>query len=395
MQPLALAHCFTRLRSLGGVESILHRHHAADEAGGLASKFVLFFEDRSLDIPRAAGLGWNGCTTIRQARRSFAGFMAKEPPPIALYHNLWGVPFLAELDQSRRRLGMLHSDWPGLEENLRAHCGLLDGVLCVSEALRAMVLRQLPELEPERVEVIPYPITAHPPAPPRAPLGRRPWVIGCCGRLIKEQKRVDRFPAFARQLEQAGLDFRLEFLGTGPEEDWLRRQFPDPARAVFHGRKSGQDYHTTLAGWDAIVFLSDYEGLPIALLEALQAGVLPLFPKVGSGGDAFARQIRPELLYPPGDLAAMVCALQQLQQLPDGEIQALRERGRELTAPHREEFYFNQFNGFVRRISAAPRISQTTQPRRPFFFTDHWPFALLRRVRPRGFYRRNDGSLSP
>jgi len=391
---LALTHYFTHFRTLGGVESILHRHHVSDQAGNLASRFVLFFEDRQLQqkFPRTFGLGWSWRTTIWQARRCFAEFAASQTPHVAMYHNLWGLAFLAEFDRATRRLGLLHSDWPGLEQDLSAQRGLLDGMLCVSEALQVKVLRQLPELNPRRVELIPYPITNFPPAPPRLPLENRPLVIGFCGRIVKEQKRVDRLPPLVRLLESAGLDFRLELLGTGNGEKWLHRQFGCRPNVIFHGRKQGDAYRKILESWDGIVFTSDYEGLPIALLEALIAGVLPFYPEINSGGDRYAKEVRPVLLYPSGNLDALTRALVEIKRCPEMEVQALRTRCWELATPHSEGRYFQQFAEFVQRMERAPRISAVSAAPRPRFFTDYFPFALLRRVYPRGFYCRPAGS---
>ena len=111
-------------------------------------------------------------------------------------------------------------------------------------------------------------------------MARRGVVVGGVGRMKREQKRVGRWPALVKALESAGIDFRFELLGDGPRQPWLEQQLPS-GRTIFHGRKSGDEYASVLRGWDFITSVSDYEGLPISMLEAFSAGVLPLCPAIG------------------------------------------------------------------------------------------------------------------
>src|SRR6185503_16952042 len=178
----------------------------------------------------------------------------------AIHHTVWGMTYWADLDVARRRILLVHSDSPGLAESLRLREEWIDGVLCVSEALRLKVADWLPHLGTDRVGWIPYPVLPRWKASPKAPLNNRAMVLGFCGRLILEQKRVDRLPALCAQLDRAGLNYRREVLGEGPERNWLETRLADRAKFVFHGRKSDDDYWRVLDSWDAIVFVSDYEG---------------------------------------------------------------------------------------------------------------------------------------
>ena len=56
---------------------------------------------------------------------------------------------------------------------------------------------------------------------------------------------------------------------------------------LFHGRKSGDEYYSVLSGWDFITSVSDYEGLPISMLEAFSTGYSAR-PAIGCGGDEYA-----------------------------------------------------------------------------------------------------------
>ena len=391
MNRTRLTHCFTGYCSLGGVESYLRRHRANDPKAGFDSRIVALFEpDESRAEPvLGVGLSWRDC--IRSSRRKFFGRTAPPWQGTAIYHNAWGVPFLADLDGAERRLSMLHSDLPVLRELLVSQDGLVDGSLCVSEPLKALALEYCPSLKPERVVVVPCPISVPDHRPPQAPLQNRPIRIGFVGRIVNEQKRVDRFPALCQNLREAGVDFRFEFLGTGPQENWLKRHFVGDARILFHGRKEGEEYWRALSSWDAIVYVSDYEGMPISLLEAMSVGVLPIHPRIGTGGDAYAAKVDPELAYPPGDFTHVARLLQRLAQMPREQLESLRVKCRQLAAGHEGDGYEKVFSAFVQQIAELPRISAAQSVPRPRYWSDFLPFAVLGRYYYGGLFRRSDG----
>lgn len=387
----SLNHFFTFHSSLGGVESVLQRHPERDRERGVHSRILAFFESRN-DLPPAVhGLGWTGWTGIRRARASLAAWRSRNPVEFAVYHNTWGLPFLADLDGAARRVGIIHSDWPGQDRHLRNQAGMLDGLCCVSLPLVKQALTALPELGEDRVRWIPYPIRACPfPAPEWNPPGDRPLRVGLVGRLVKEQKRVDRIPPLLRRLRASGVAVELEILGDGALRPWLERQCAHDAdrsgvRVRFRGRLSGAAYWKALSGWDAIVFVSDYEGLPISMLEAMSLGVLPFCPEVGSGGDDYARRVSPELVYPPGDLDALTGAVRRVAALPGERVRQLRTRARDLAAPHVGDEYYDVFAEFTGRIRAMPRVSRPEIARRARLL-DFCPFGVLRRIRPEAFW---------
>jgi glycosyltransferase involved in cell wall biosynthesis len=383
---LRLRHGFTHFHGLGGVQSMLRLHHAGDAARGLDSTFCAYFEPVNPGVERVHGLGLSGLSSIAGARRRFRE-RAGPGPDVMAYHNLWGLAFFADLDRAGRRLGVLHSDFPGLARWLPGLRGLLDGVLCVSRPLLELVQRSLPELAGERTAWLPYPVARDRTEAPQPPPGGRPLVLGFAGRLSFAQKRVDRFPRLLRELTAAGVNFRFEVLGEGPQAGWLQRQLAGEPRVRFHGRLSGEAYWRVLRGWDVMVFASDYEGLPIALLEALAVGVVPVFPAIGSGGDDYARGVRPDLLYPAGDTAAAAAVIRRLATAPAGEWAGLRRRANELAAPHLGEGYLETFARQVRTLAALPGIARATFPPVRGQFHLRVPFGLLRRVWPGGLWR--------
>src|SRR5262245_44369683 len=102
MKPIPTTHYFTFFNSLGGVQSLLHRHLEADARWGLDSNIVAFFDSPQSDRERVRGLGLSWRSTVLSSRAAFRKRLANFGRPIAIYNNFWGLPFFAELDRAER-----------------------------------------------------------------------------------------------------------------------------------------------------------------------------------------------------------------------------------------------------------------------------------------------------
>lgn len=97
-----------------------------------------------------------------------------------------------------------------------------------------------------------------------------PFRIGYVGRLTPE-KNVRFLARLERELLAAGYrDFRIELIGQGSEEKWLRENM---RHAEFSGWLTGKELSRAFANMDAFVFPSETDTFGLAVLEALASGV--------------------------------------------------------------------------------------------------------------------------
>ena len=366
--PLRVAYFSNVFQGLGGVQSALQDHHAHDAEFGLQSRFVVLWEEAERVWPGVQFLGWNRETRISRARRSLQATLSALPPAdLHVFHTEWGWPFYADLLGDTRRILYVHNDFPGIEKFLPTRVWAVDGLIVVSSALAERVLKWRPDFPPERILQaacpIDPPVAALQPRQPRA-IGA-PLRIGFCGRMSIEQKRVDRFPEMVRALDAVGTAYTIDFLGDGDYRRTLENQLPDRNRFRFLGRRPRSEVWAAFAGWDVMVFTSDYEGTPLAMLEGMAAGVLPIHPALNSGGDAFAAAIHPRLVYPAGDIVGLAESVRWAAGLRPEEVDEMQTEALRLIEPQRPENARGKVIDFYRRITQLPPLARQPMNRPP------------------------------
>ena len=371
-QPFHVVHVSPRVQARGGIETLLeHYRHLP-----LAQSFVALFDRRPPPRKSYANLDITWRTPLWVMRRRFARVLASRGGSLVVYHNGWGLPLFHDLDGAARRVVFLHANPPFHAPDLPAMQGLLDGVGGITPPLRPLWERLLPEITPERGAILPIPI--EPPDSPAPPAARPavPLVLGYAGRVEFGQKRLDRLAPFLKALRALGVPFRFEVLGDGTKRRTLERQFGGEVR--FHGWAPKDDFWRIMAGWDAIVFFSDFEGGPLAVLEAMSQGAIPFYPAIGGGwADLYAPQVDPRCHYPPGDLPALARAIQEVFARPAVQVAALRDRARALVRPHCDRSYETDYLTLLRSVMALPRLSRPRR-RRPRL-ADALPLGIVTR----------------
>jgi len=136
-------------------------------------------------------------------------------------------------------------------------------------------------------------------------------VIGSVGNFTPKKDQQGLLAAFAQVLAVRG-DAQLVLVGSGPLEAQLRSTADElgvAERVHFVGSRT--DVLDLLPGFDVFALSSRFEGLPIALVEAMATGVASVATAVG-GVPEIVDAGRNGLLVPPGrpdELAAAIVAL--------------------------------------------------------------------------------------
>lgn len=354
---------------------MLRQHLRASSAESRHRAVIVFESGMAPDVTFLGLSGWNSPRSAEIRWKAVGPVQSG----CVQYFNAWGAGFLAPHDRSQRRVTILATAWPGDETYLSLLKGRFDMVLVVSEQLADLAKRCL-GLPDDRIVLVPVPIDP-PVLPPRfvKPWLGRPLVLGYIGRLVTAQKRVERLPQIGRELLRAGIEHRWEIIGDGPARSELERQFSEAGATVdFRGRLGGEDYWRAVRELDFIVFTSDYEGTPLSLAEAMSQGVLPLYARMNSGGDAYARRLHPDLLFEAGQPESAARGILEVMKLSADRQAAMQADAIEIAQHHRS--YVDQCEVAIRRAWEMPRISLPVPPTVGSFWGRRLPFGIISRL---------------
>jgi len=185
-------------------------------------------------------------------------------------------------------------------------------IVTVSDSIQPYLIGQI-GIEPARITTIHNGIAASRVAPRPQ---REPLTLMTVGRLVAIKNHALLLRAFARLVRQFPQS-RLVIVGDGPLRPQLEQLIHDldiGGHASILGFRS--DIDELLCKADIFLLTSDYEGISIALLEAMRAALPVIATRVG-GIPETVRDRETGLLVAPDDESALLEAMLQLVQTPD------------------------------------------------------------------------------
>jgi glycosyltransferase involved in cell wall biosynthesis len=229
-----------------------------------------------------------------------------------------------------------------------------DRLVAVSPQVR-MTLLAMGIGRPEQVEAIPLGldlarfVAARPDrARVRQDLGLPPAarILAIVGRLVPIKDHATLFAA-VRRLDP---EVHLLVLGDGESRGRLRALARDLGlsdRVHFLGWR--QDLEVILAGVDVVVCCSLNEGTPVALIEAMAAGVPVVGTDVGGVGDLVVPG-QTGWLVPPRDPAALAAAIREVLAAPALAASRVEEARRFVLERHTAESLIRRMEAFYEQL---------------------------------------------
>ncbi len=267
----------------------------------------------------------------------------------SLSARLAGVSAIITSEHGRNEWKRRWHKW--VEVNVISRCA--DVRLCVSQDILRM-RRDVDGVPEDMLRIVPNGTVVPLPQPGTE---NRGTVIGSVGRLVSAKD----YPMMIRAvsiLVGRGVDVNLEIVGEGEEREAIEATI----------RKEGVESKVTLAGsqanvsdwlarWRIFVSSSVREGQPMALLEAMAAGLPCAVTAAGGVPDTLTDGVE-GIVVPPGDPEALADGIQQL--LDDSELSgiyggAARERVI-------QDFSIESLASTCRQIYASVLQSKTADP---------------------------------
>ncbi len=164
-----------------------------------------------------------------------------------------------------------------------------NAIVCVSERIKQGVNTLNPLLGERSLVIYNSSIRKSEILKSRSPRTKKLRLI-YTGRLVEYQKRVLDFVELAKNLDRLKVPYEMTLVGEFSRQEKVREIFE--ARAKAHladgrirlpGRMTRDAIMKELARNDVFLLLSDFEGLPLSLVEAMAAGCVPVVSEMESG----------------------------------------------------------------------------------------------------------------
>jgi glycosyltransferase involved in cell wall biosynthesis len=229
-------------------------------------------------------------------------------PGVVVTADLLDLATLSVHDLGRAVVQILHGDHDYYYELAVRHDRVVHAYVAYSRRMHEQLLERLPHRAAD-IYYIPYGI----PLPARVrSAAPGPLRLIFAGRLEHGQKGVLELPAIDARLRDRRVDVMWTIVGDGPDGSRLRAAWPESSRVHYRGALSNEETVACLAGHDVFVLPTRAEGLPVALLEAMGAGVVPVVSNIASGVPELVTAGATGILPEVGDVDGFADAIAQL-----------------------------------------------------------------------------------
>jgi glycosyltransferase involved in cell wall biosynthesis len=231
---------------------------------------------------------------------------------------------LLSLTESRnmRVIGFAHSDEDIYYEVLQHYEPIIHIFVAVSKEIASKLKVLMPHRKHDIVTRC-YPIDIPQKLDRNYSLSSAPIRLMYGGRLENYQKRVYDLVNLVKFLEQDSVDFHLSIVGSGTEENYLRKEFASlynssnfQNRVTFEGNVPHHQMQDYWKSSDICILVSDFEGTSISMLEAMSQGCIPIVTDV-SGTNAIICDGVNGFTVPIGDMNKMAHIIKSLSQCRD------------------------------------------------------------------------------
>jgi glycosyltransferase involved in cell wall biosynthesis len=228
---------------------------------------------------------------------------------VLLANDLLELAMASAFDCGRSVIQILHGDSDYYYDLSDRHQDVIDAFVVYGRTMEQKLKEKLPH-RADDIYFLPYGV-GEPPRLRRPSPGQLRLLFS--GRLEHGQKGVLDLPLIDQELGTRGIDVSWTIVGAGPDEQRLRTGWRS-GRVTFLGAKTTREVLDVAADHDVFVLPTRYEGVPVALLEAMSVGLAPVVSRIASGVAEILIDGETGLMPPVGDIPAFADAIAALER---------------------------------------------------------------------------------
>jgi glycosyltransferase involved in cell wall biosynthesis len=209
-----------------------------------------------------------------------------------------------------RIVGIYHTDEPYYYHLACKYSDILNAAVAVCDRIARQIARRCVALR-SLTSVIPCGVHIETGARFEASTG---FEVLYAGRLVERQKRTSRLLDLARILRERGSEAHFTIIGDGENRQLLEQGFVGlNIRYTMTGSLAREVVWQHMRRADIFALVSDTEGFPISIIEAMSSGMATVAPRV-AGVPEQVTHGKTGLLYRRGDMNAAASCILRLER---------------------------------------------------------------------------------
>lgn len=213
-------------------------------------------------------------------------YLEKQSPCIYIPNYDWDHSCISpKLSNKVIIVGIIHSDDPLHYEHISRLGNYWNAIVAVSKTLQEKTAEKYPHLTSQLL-TIPNGVSIPNKLPQRLLKPKIPLKIVYTGRLVSYQKRVFDLPKIIFKLLEKQVKVHLKIIGDGKDANELKeicQPLIEQGSIEFLGTLPNEKVLDIYQENDVFLLTSDFEGMPISLLEAMGRGCIPVVTDIASG----------------------------------------------------------------------------------------------------------------
>jgi glycosyltransferase involved in cell wall biosynthesis len=233
--------------------------------------------------------------------------------------DFWHSAISPKLSNHVGIVGIVHSDDPTHYEHVARLGKYWNVIVAVSETIAIKTAKIDPTFS-ERLVVIPHGVTCPSTYPLRTRAASNPIRVVYAGRLVCDQKRVLDLPKLVEAVLIQSIPIELSIIGSGSDQAQLidaSKHLVERGAIKFLDSLPNEKVLEYFQQSDVFILTSDFEGMPISLLEAMSRGCVPVVTNIDSGIPEIVQDGINGYRVPVGDIQQFAECLAELYRNPE------------------------------------------------------------------------------
>jgi glycosyltransferase involved in cell wall biosynthesis len=216
---------------------------------------------------------WNFYYTVKQLAK-----LIPDEQSVIVAHDWLELGMVSHLGLKNPVIYFVHGDYDYYYQLAAKHCDSIDTFICVCESISKKLIEILPSRS-DKIIYSRFPVPSISKASFRSNEILQMIFVGRC----EDAKGYNLLPEIEKGLRIKKVKVNWHIIGEGSEDSSNQSLWPEDTIIYFYGKLTQEEVFSLLHKSDLFLLPSLAEGMPVSVIEAMKAGVVPIVNNLPCG----------------------------------------------------------------------------------------------------------------